>query len=146
MLGSVANHAWGEDSIYLSRSGMKDVRMDLESKTIPSQTWRIGDLDNVQWTPDVRQWRADEEAQEEAQNGSHSPRAGRPRVTKRKAEDPLLGNLREAGAVGMTTAQLAEVLTINRSTAHKRLTRLLDSELIERQLLAGGTNKWIIKS
>lgn len=145
MLGSVANHAWGEDSIYLSRSGMTAVRMDLESKTVPAATFRLTELDNVGWTPHVQPWRAEEDQptpEAEAANGRQPRR--RP-VRKKNTPDPVIEHLAQAGPQGLTTSQLADIMEVNRSTVHKRMTRLLDSEQIDRKLLAGGSNSWTLR-
>src|SRR5690606_24314384 len=60
MLGSVANHAWSEDSLYLSRAGASDIRMEIESKTAPGGTFRISNLHNTVWEPEVMPWRQEE--------------------------------------------------------------------------------------
>lgn len=53
MLGGTANHAWAEDSLYISR-GMKEdgkITMEFESKTVPSKTYTITGLNQEGWTP-----------------------------------------------------------------------------------------------
>lgn len=60
MLGSVANHAWGEDSLYLLRSGKDRVKMEMESKVAPGMTWAITNLENAQWQPNISPWQASE--------------------------------------------------------------------------------------
>ena len=151
MLGSVANHAWGEDSIYLSRAGVRDVRMDLESKASPGGVFRITEIDNMGWTPQVGPWRKDE-ADEPAPSGgsSRGPRGRSRSNSSSRKPDPLLKALREAGAIGLTTAQLADIGQINRSTAHKRMTRMLESGQVDRQMLTAGaskgSNNWVLKA
>lgn len=56
MLGGTANHAWAEDSLYLSRlDGMGKnsgrLKMEFESKSAPEETYTIAGLDNKMWTP-----------------------------------------------------------------------------------------------
>lgn len=53
MLGSTANHAWSEDSLYITRQERKPgtVRVEFESKSAPEQTYTISGLDNHLWTP-----------------------------------------------------------------------------------------------
>lgn len=61
MLGSVANHAWGEDSIYLTHAnGKGNVKMEFESKVAPAATYKIGNLDNERWDPQLTAWRKDD--------------------------------------------------------------------------------------
>lgn len=139
MLGAVANHAWAEDSIYLSRSGIRDIRIDLESKTIPASTYRMTNVHNVWWTPIVEPWSA-----EESTPSGEAGTTGRGRKPKARAKDELLA-LVEQSPTGMTTAQLAEAANINRSSAHRRMTRLLDDGQVNRSLLDGGSNLWLGK-
>lgn len=149
MLGAVANHAWAEDSIYLSRSGIKDIRIDLESKTVPAQTYRMTDIHNLAWTPQIRPWRTDEN---EAADGAETEGRGFGQSStpsrRRKANDrpdPIIDALRE-GSTGLSTAQLSEVLKVNRSTIHKRMTKLLDLGKVQRTVMTGGSNIWNLPS
>lgn len=63
MLGSVANHAWAEDSLYLLHGGRYGtVKMEFESKVAPGQTYRLGNLDNDRWEPTIEPWKKDDES------------------------------------------------------------------------------------
>lgn len=141
MLGAVANHAWAEDSIYLSRSGLKDIRIDLESKTVPAATYRMTNVHNLWWTPQIENWRDDEPAEE----GVGAEPRGRSTRKRRAAAkpNPVLDQLRES-VTGMTTAELAKALGVDRSTIHKQAARLLDNGKIAREVLPGGSNRWRI--
>lgn len=140
MLGAVANHAWAEDSIYLSRSGISDIRMDLESKTVPAQTFRMTDVDNLAWTPSIMQWRPDEPAADDTKQGVVGQAQGKS-TRKRGGSHPIVSALRES-STGMTTQELALELSKDRSTIHKQAMRLLDDGLIERTQLPSGSNIW----
>lgn len=145
MLGAVANHAWAEDSIYLARSGIKDIRMDLESKTIPSSVFRVTELNNLGWTPMVANWRDEEEKEASVSyhntGGGSTPR----RRSKTQAKiDPVMELLQEA-PTGLSTAQLADSLHVSRSTVHKRMTRLFEQERVNYEKLASGSNLWKAK-
>lgn len=144
MLGAVANHAWAEDSIYLSRSGLQDIRIDLESKTIPATAYRMTDVHNVWWTPSIEPWRPDEDPEDGAQpEGSGFVQASaRPRRKRSQQRvDPIIESLKEA-STGLSTGQLAEALGKSRSTIHKQCTKLLDQGKIQRTVLNGGSNIW----
>jgi hypothetical protein len=52
LLGSVANHAWAEDSLYLARSG-RDIKVETESKTVPGTTFKLTNIDNRLWEPRI---------------------------------------------------------------------------------------------
>lgn len=132
MLGAVANHAWAEDSIYLSRSGLKDIRIDLESKTIPASTYRMTEIQNVWWTPRIEPWRPDED--EEGENA-------RPVRQRVRRVDPIIEQLKES-ATAMSTAELAISLNKSRSTIHKQCSKLLDQGKIQRTQMPGGSNVW----
>jgi hypothetical protein len=52
MLGGTANHAWAEDSLYISRDKKPGtVKVEFESKSAPEQLYTIAGLDNHMWTP-----------------------------------------------------------------------------------------------
>jgi hypothetical protein len=52
MLGSVANHAWSEDSVYLHHDPKADgVVIDYESKTAPGARYQMSNLRNAVWEP-----------------------------------------------------------------------------------------------
>lgn len=135
MLGSVANHAWGEDSIYLSRAGRADVRIDLESKTVPAQTYRMSELDNLLWTPLISPWREIEVKEDTGQQ----PYAAQPR--RANGQDGLITKLLQESSPA-TTAAIADALRITRSTAHKRLVKMLDTGQLTREQLKNGSNQW----
>lgn len=66
MLGSVANHAWSEDSIYLRHTKTGDLRMEVESKFFPGETYRLtGIANNRGWQPSVNEWSDRANAREE---------------------------------------------------------------------------------
>jgi hypothetical protein len=80
MLGSVANHAWAEDSLYLTHTGRKGaIKMEFESKVAPGQIFKIGNLDNDRWDPQISHWRKDDENQ--------NSRPARDRGARRSSKD-----------------------------------------------------------
>jgi hypothetical protein len=145
LLGSVANHAWGEDSIYLSRSGLKDVRIDLESKTVPAATYRMSDINNLAWSPTIAPWRNEEEDEQTQQGGAGeyagTQQARGQRRAKQKQAAPVVDLLKQS-PTGLTTAELAIELKITRSSVHRQMTRLLENGTIEREVLPNGSNRW----
>jgi hypothetical protein len=141
MLGAVANHAWAEDSIYLARSGVDDIRMDLESKTVPAATYRLSDLNNTGWTPNVQTWRPDEPSDDSTPS---TIKQAQGRATRKpKGASPIVKALAES-VNGMTTQELANEINVNRSTVHKQAARLLDQGAIERTQLPNGSNIWTL--
>lgn len=131
MLGSVANHAWGEDSLYLSRSGLKDVRIDTESKTVPAQTYRMTNIHNLDWTPRVEPWR-DEEEEPKQKVYDGKTRQGNPdgrTVRGRKNASPILKALKDSKRP-LTTAEIAEKAGVNRSTVHRAMMKFVERETV----------------
>jgi hypothetical protein len=54
MLGSVANHAWAEDSMYLTLGATRRIEMELESKSFASQSYVISGVGHGKgWQPVV---------------------------------------------------------------------------------------------
>lgn len=57
MLGSVANHAWSEDSQYLRLTKTGGVKLEVESKFFPSEAYRVTGIDNSRgWSPAITPW------------------------------------------------------------------------------------------
>lgn len=136
MLGAVANHAWAEDSIYLSHTGGTHIRIDTESKTIPGNAYRMDNLQNTRWEPIVTPWGEEErkaQAEEEEQKPYRSKR-------NRNAKDEILKLLDEHGP--MTTKAIAEARGISRSATHKQMTRHLENERVVMEQTPDGSNRW----
>lgn len=53
LLGSVANHAWAEDSLYFKLGRGGDVICEQESKSAPVPGFRMTGIRNKRWTPSV---------------------------------------------------------------------------------------------
>lgn len=76
MLGSVANHAWSEDALYLSRAGLNDIKLELESKTAAGGSYRIkGLVGSSSWQPEVYPW-SKEDGDDELGQSSTTRRSG----------------------------------------------------------------------
>lgn len=148
LLGSVANHAWSEDSIYLSRSGTGgNLKMEIESKAAPGGTYRITNLANRQWTPEITPWRPEDEDTPSNAAGDRATR-NKNRGPRAKKKHELVTLIEQAGSLGMTTQQVADAKGVTRSTAHRSLNRLADSEdsPIERRPLQNGSYRWVVVS
>lgn len=145
LLGSVANHAWAEDSMYLTRSGLKDIRIDTESKTIPSSVYRMTNVHNLEWTPRIENWRdEDDEPVQQVHNtgGQQKGRRRKYQPAQEKKEPEVITTLRENG-IPMTTSALAEATGLNRSSVHRTMARYLDREIVELNQ-TGQVNTWSI--
>lgn len=132
LLGSVANHAWSEDSMYLKLSYGGDIRMDYESKTAMEARYKIGGLRQKGWQPHVEPvtGRGGDD-KEEASSGGGSSRG-------RKEEPKALQALREMGGGPRTVRQIADKAKISYQQAHRQLQRLQTNDLVSKD----DDNKW----
>lgn len=53
LLGSVANHAWAEDSLYFKLGRGGDIICEQESKNAPVPGFKISGIRNRRWTPQI---------------------------------------------------------------------------------------------
>lgn len=100
MLGSVANHAWAEDSLYLTHSSPRGtLKMEFESKVATGQVYKLGNLMNSQWDPQVSQWRKDDD---QPMNSTPKPKA------EPKKMNPAVEALERLGGIQETKVIAAE--------------------------------------
>lgn len=125
MLGSVANHAWAEDSIYLLNGGLgKDIRMEIESKQIPGAAYRLENMDTPgQWDPQVSSWRKQETTSEQPRERQGARRSATSSRARAK-QSPAQKTIDELGRA--TTRQVAEAAKITQQQAYRQLARLKD--------------------
>lgn len=136
MLGSVANHAWAEDSLYLSRAGAHDIKIELESKTAPGNAWRVTDLNNKSWTPQVNLWSADKA------DKSETPSRYKPRA---KATPKAVEILQQSPDIEMTSKQIVAKLggDITAAQVWRQLRRAQDNGMaIMYRVGPHNTNLW----
>ncbi len=122
MLGGTANHAWAEDSLYLSRldHGGKNagkLAMEFESKSAPEQHYTISGLDNKLWTPYFEPRKPTEQPPTPTTPGR------RPRAPKTDSS-PVLDLLSQGGA--WTTTDIAEATKRPYNSTHKSLGRMAE--------------------
>ena len=124
MLGSVANHAWAEDSMYLRRV-RSDVVVERESKHTMGGSFKIQNLRNKGWMPRVVDDRIESpDEQEETEAPQRRPS---------RARDPrALGVLRELGLGAHTTKVVAETMGVTLGGARRQLVRLAGAGQVTR--------------
>ena len=106
MLGSVANHAWGEDSVYLTHAnGRGNVKMEFESKVAPGQVYKVENLANEQWQPQVVPWSSGDEKNYNIKAPAHDRGARRSSRTEGSGQ----GARREGGKQSAAGAMLAQL-------------------------------------
>lgn len=129
MLGSVANHAWGEDSLYLTHGNRRGtVKMEFESKVAPGKEFKIENLDREDWDPQISNWQRDDannnrrgESGDDRRSGDYPGRrqgANREGGKQGPAGEALarMGGLQE-------TAAIAAAAGISYQQAYRQLSR-----------------------
>lgn len=143
MLGSVANHAWAEDSLYLSRAA-HSIKMEIESKTMPATTWRITNLENQHWDPLVEPWSPDKADEEVTSSNGHRPSRSRKPAQKAREEPAAIRVLRTEGRA-LTASEIAQKLgddAPSRGQIWRQLQRAYDAEAVLREDGPAGTHIW----
>lgn len=150
LLGSVANHAWAEDSIYLHRTATRDIRMETESKTAAEQVYRLQNLDNAAWEPAVSPWKAEEPAPKEytTPKRSASKSSGQATSTPRArakpiSQHPVVKALRSSPHP-LTAGDIAGKLTkpLSRGQVWRQLVKAEEQGLLTRTLSTNNTYLW----
>lgn len=145
MLGAVANHAWSEDSLYLSRAGTHDVKMELESKTAPAASYRVTELNNMGWTPDLGPWAQDKDTASGGNaNGSTRRSSGRAKTPRAKQTPKAIEVLRLSGEL-MATKDIVEALNgeITKAQVWRQLRRAIDNgDPIHAETGPNNSNYW----
>lgn len=114
ILGSVANHAWTEDSMYLTHFKGGDVHVEVESKTAPGGSFKMSGLRNRLWTPTIYEIKlGDEEYNAEAPAIATSNKTASP--------SKALASLHTLGSG--TTKDVALHAGIQPNSAYKQLRR-----------------------
>lgn len=137
MLGSVANHAWGEDSIYLLRSGKDKVKMEFESKVAPGATYAIGNLENTRWEPKITPWSKTDEPKQE---NNRQPRERRTQSKGAATRNPSLQALEQMSGGVHTTKMVQERAGLNYQQAYRQLTRAADAGMVTKT-----ENGWVLQ-
>jgi hypothetical protein len=131
MLGSMANHAWAEDSLYIKLIRGGDVLVERESKHTTGGTFKVTRLRNKAWTPFVTDDKLDSDWQEDAQD---EPReSGERRRSNGSSKVPAaLTALQELGAGSHKTRVISEVMGIQLGSARRQLMRLAEKNRVTR--------------
>jgi hypothetical protein len=132
MLGSVANHAWAEDSLYLKMVRGGDILVERESKHTTGGTFKVTSLRNKHWTPAVIDNRLDDEngpeSDQEAPSANGKSNTNGHRQTNAKALKAML----ELGAGAHKTRVVADQMGITLGGARRQLQRLAEAGTISR--------------
>jgi len=134
MLGSVANHAWSENSIYLRLSKAGTIKMEVESKFFPGEDYRLNGLAKSRdWNPQVELWSAREQTNSE-------PRGGTQSRTKRNTSEmsPVLKVLAESGRL-MSNQELQAATSRTYNAVWRILDRAVNAGKVEKD---GNFYRW----
>jgi uncharacterized membrane protein len=127
MLGGTANHAWAEDSLYISR-GKKtgEIVLEFESKSAPEQLYTITGLDNHAWTP-IFEPKA-KPAEPVPTTGGRSRSTQKAAVTD--ANHPVLEIIRQGGS--WTTRDLSNATGRPYNSLYRTLQRMEEQGAVAR--------------
>jgi hypothetical protein len=131
MLGGTANHAWAEDSLYISRidNGNKGftgkIKMEFESKSAPESMYTISGLDNKGWTPYFEPTPKKDEP-----TPTTPGRRSKGASTPKDAKHPIVELLEQGGS--WTTKDICEHINRPYNSAYTTLKRLAENGKIER--------------
>lgn len=106
MLGSVANHAWSEDSMFIRLTKTGELKLEVESKHFPGSTYRVSGLTGSrEWLPSLQTW-----SEPRHEQASHAVAAGQANTMNRSRgrPSPVLELLQEHES--LTVGQLAQRL------------------------------------
>ena len=139
MLGSVANHAWAEDSMYVKRGRMGDIIVEQESKFAPVPGFKINGLKNKRWTPEVQVFREDmPDAEVIDMESGQVRRAREPKARPTSALKKIIDGMTEDATY--TSSELGKLAGITTSGAAKQLERMNNKG----QVSKWGRGKWRI--
>lgn len=132
MLGGTANHAWSEDSIYLTRDPRDPgkVRLDFESKSAPEKTYLISGLDNKGWTPYFEPEAKPREQEVVPTSRGRRSKDSTPKAERSKPGEPIIDLLKQGGS--WSTNDLATELGRGYHPAYRSLRDLETKGLIRR--------------
>lgn len=134
MLGSVANHAWGEDSLYLMRSGKDKVKMEFESKVAPAAIYQISNLENTRWEPSITPWKGSSDESTPSNRQGQGRRESKPSEPKLSAAAQALEGM---GGGIHSASSIAKAAGVSYQQAYRQLSR---DEAVEKH-----ENGWAIK-
>lgn len=133
MLGSVANHAWSENSLYIRLSTKGDVIVERESKHTTGGSFKVTRLRNKLWTPAVVDDRLDYEGDEAEAVETHPSANGNGRSKRsRNGISRALSAMQELGHGAHNTRIVSEQMGISMGGARRQLMRLVDTGTIQR--------------
>jgi hypothetical protein len=130
MLGSVANHAWSEDSLYLQKTMKGDVYVNFESKSAPEGDYMLTNVKNRAWTPTVVN--RDTEDQQPVERSRDRKRStgqgitespGRPQKYPPDKVNQVLLSLTSGKPQGSTVREVSDELGCTYQTAKAALVR-----------------------
>lgn len=132
MLGSVANHAWAEDSMYFRHGRGGAIVCEQESKQAPVPGFTVAHIRNKKWEPVVTVNAEDEGDNERGDDRVRDASSAQGRAGKAPKQSGMTGGGRPNKALAamhgkdaLTASEIAAAAGITATGAHKTLTRAL---------------------
>lgn len=127
LLGSVANHAWAEDSLYIRIGRGGDLIVEQESKSAAVSGFKIGAIRNQKWEPVV----IPDDRDLVEPDGVDGPVRRAAKATKAKPK--ILQAIEELGKGFHSTRTISEAAGVATNTGYKQLVRQVDAGVVVRQ-------------
>lgn len=135
MLGSVANHAWAEDSLYVKLS-RGDLLVERESKHTTSGSFRISRLRNREWTPVVMDEKGDLDEHADEDTTVRTAKAKEPQK-RGEVGSRVVQALKEMGPGVYRTSDIARKADLTTDAARRQLNR-------SDKVMSMGAGKWAL--
>lgn len=136
LLGSVANHAWAEDSLYFKLGRGGDIICEQESKNAPVPGFRITGIRNKRWDPRVITNADDQEREPDGVDGPvrraqgslgpKSPRSGAGTKSGTKTTNSSLKALHELGVGPQSVRSIADSADVAVQTVYAGMKRAIE--------------------
>lgn len=124
MLGSVANHAWAEDSLYVTHGRAGDMIVEQESKYAPVPGFKVSHIRNKKWEPQILVNRMDLDEEYIDPVTQAEPKKRLPKIVQ------VLQSMPDGA---YATKSIAEFAGITQNAAWKQLTRAEANDLITKK-------------
>lgn len=140
LLGSVANHAWAEDSLYFTIGRKGSIVCEQESKNAPVYGFTITGLHNRRWTPQITIRPNDAGEGNPATQGSPGKRQGSRGYHRKgdhvsKTNKPIskaLQALKDLGPGPHSVGTIADLAQISRQSVYARFKTLEQTGIVKK--------------
>lgn len=142
MLGSVANHAWAENSMYVSFAKGGDLHIEVESKAAPGGHFKLAGVRRKGWEPIVHSemLSGDDDADDSADTSGSRTDAGN--TGRGQSERAIAAMNRLGPGLQHSTRSIADEMELSKDGAYKQLARLNQQGKVNKMNGSGRSVYW----